>query len=94
MLAFLLTVSTALALICQCVPEKAYRWVGEMEEIARTFADLGLPPQLLEGAAAMYRFVEQTELGTETPEERLHGQTLEDITSILAATLQKNKHQA
>ncbi len=51
------------------MPPKAYHWVGEMEEIARTFADLGLPPQMLEGAAALYRLVEQPELGMEIPEE-------------------------
>ena len=34
---------------------KAYRWVGEMEEIARTFEELGLPGGMLEGAAAVYR---------------------------------------
>ena len=69
------------------MPPKAYRWVGEMEEIAATFADLGLTPQILEGAAAMYRFVGQTELGTETPEERHHGQTLDDVAAILATAL-------
>lgn len=36
---------------------KAYRWVGEMEEIARTFDDLGLPGRMLEGAADVYRDV-------------------------------------
>jgi hypothetical protein len=69
------------------MPPKAYRWIGEMEEIAATFADLGLTPQILEGAAAMYRFVGQTELGTETPEQRQRGQTLDDVTTILAAAL-------
>jgi 3-hydroxyisobutyrate dehydrogenase-like beta-hydroxyacid dehydrogenase len=76
------------------MPPKAYRWVGEMEEIARTFADLGLPPQMLEGAAALYRLVEQTELGTETPEERHLGQTLEEVTGILAAALKKETDQS
>src|SRR5260370_21939249 len=76
------------------MPPKAYRWVGEMEEIARTFADLGLPPQMLEGAAALYRLGEQTELGTETPEERHLGQTLEEVTGILAAALKKEADQA
>jgi 3-hydroxyisobutyrate dehydrogenase-like beta-hydroxyacid dehydrogenase len=71
------------------MPPKAYRWVGEMEEIARTFADLGLPPQMLEGAAALYQLVEQTELGAETPEERHRGQTLADVTGILADALRK-----
>jgi 3-hydroxyisobutyrate dehydrogenase-like beta-hydroxyacid dehydrogenase len=69
------------------MPPKAYRWVGEMEEIARTFADLGLPPQMLEGAAAIYRFVEQTELGREIPEARQRGQTLEEVTDILSTAL-------
>jgi len=69
------------------MPPKAYRWVGEMEEISRTFADVGLPPQMHEGAAAVYRFIEGTVLGTETPEQRQHGQTLEEIMSILADAL-------
>lgn len=36
---------------------KAYRWVAEMEEIAATFAAVGLTPKMLEGAAEVYRFV-------------------------------------
>lgn len=70
------------------MPPKAYRWVGEMQEIARTFAALGLPPQMPEGAAALYAFVERTELGQETPEQRKLGQTLEEVTEILARSLQ------
>jgi len=71
------------------MPPKAYRWVGEMEEIALTFADLGLPPQMHQGAASLYRFVEGTILGAETPEQRQRGQTLEDAISILASELKK-----
>ncbi|MBO0783447.1 MAG: NAD(P)-dependent oxidoreductase [Ktedonobacteraceae bacterium] len=69
------------------MPPKAYRWVGEMEEISRTFSDLGLPPQIHEGAASLYRFIEGTVLGAETIEQRQHGQTLEEVVSILAAAL-------
>jgi 3-hydroxyisobutyrate dehydrogenase-like beta-hydroxyacid dehydrogenase len=69
------------------MPPKAYRWVGEMEEIARTFSDLRLPPQMPEGAASLYRFIEGTLLGAETPEQRQHGQTLEEVVSILANAL-------
>ena len=36
------------------MPPKAYRWIGEMEEIARCFEDLGLPGRLLLGAADVY----------------------------------------
>jgi L-threonate 2-dehydrogenase len=76
------------------MPPKASRWVGEMEEIAQTFTELGLPPQMMEGAAALYRLVGQTELGTETQEERRRGQVLEDVTGILAAALSQEAHQA
>jgi 3-hydroxyisobutyrate dehydrogenase-like beta-hydroxyacid dehydrogenase len=41
------------------MPPKAWRWIGEMEEIAETFESLGLTPKMLEGAADMYRLVEQ-----------------------------------
>lgn len=75
------------------MPPKAYRWVGEMEQIARTFADLGLPAEMLEGAAALYRLVGRTELGTEIPEERHRGQTLEEVTGILAASLKTEAEQ-
>ncbi len=71
------------------MPPKAYRWVGEMEEIARTFADLSLSSQMVEGAAALYRLVGQTELGEETPAERHLGQTLEEVTGILASALKE-----
>jgi hypothetical protein len=36
------------------MPPKAYRWIGEMEEIARCFEDLGLPGRLMTGAADVY----------------------------------------
>jgi 3-hydroxyisobutyrate dehydrogenase-like beta-hydroxyacid dehydrogenase len=38
----------------QTMPPKAYRWIGEMEEIARCFEDLGLPGRLMLGAADVY----------------------------------------
>ncbi len=69
------------------IPPKASRWVGEMEEIAATFADLGLTPQMLEGAAALYRYVAQTPLGAETPEARERGQKPDDFVAILADSL-------
>jgi len=69
------------------MPAKAYRWVGEMEEIARTFASLGLPAQMAEGAASLYRFVERTAPGVQAPEQRSQGQTLEEIVTTLAERL-------
>jgi 3-hydroxyisobutyrate dehydrogenase-like beta-hydroxyacid dehydrogenase len=69
------------------MPPKAYRWVGEMEEIAATFEHLGLTPRILAGAADLYRFVEQTPLGNETPEVRQRGETLDEVVAILAEEL-------
>lgn len=69
------------------MPPKAYRWVGEMEEIAATFGALGLTPRMHEGAAELYRFVARTPLGQETPEARRRGRTLDDLVSILAGEL-------
>lgn len=69
------------------MPPKAYRWVGEMEEIAATFGALGLTPKILEGAAELYRFVERTPLGRETPEKRTRGTTLDEVVEILAEAL-------
>jgi 3-hydroxyisobutyrate dehydrogenase-like beta-hydroxyacid dehydrogenase len=51
------------------MPAKAHRWIGEMEEIAQTFGAIGLTPQILAGAADLYRFVHSTPLGQLTPED-------------------------
>lgn len=42
------------------MPNRARRWVGEMEEIAKTFQDLGMTPNILQGAADMYTLVGET----------------------------------
>ena len=51
------------------MPSKARRWVGEMEEIAATFAGVGLTPRIFEGAADMYRLVSATPLADQTPRD-------------------------
>jgi 3-hydroxyisobutyrate dehydrogenase-like beta-hydroxyacid dehydrogenase len=66
------------------MPPKAYRWVGEMEEIASTFESLGLPPQILAGAAALYRQVGDTPLAEERPESRRRGQSASEVVALLA----------
>jgi 3-hydroxyisobutyrate dehydrogenase-like beta-hydroxyacid dehydrogenase len=48
------------------MPRRARRWVGEMEEIARTFEGVGLTPRMLLGAADMYRLVSSTPLADQT----------------------------
>jgi hypothetical protein len=39
-----------------------------MEEIAKTFEDLGLTPKIYQGAADIYRLVSKSTLADETPE--------------------------
>jgi 3-hydroxyisobutyrate dehydrogenase-like beta-hydroxyacid dehydrogenase len=70
------------------MPPKAYRWVGEMEEIAATFEQLGMTPKILLGAADMYRFIADTPLGAETPENRDRDRDLYDVVAGLAEALE------
>jgi len=51
------------------MPPKAYRWVPEMLEIAKTFEGVKLTPRMLLGAADMYEMIAQTPLGKESPED-------------------------
>ena len=51
------------------MPPKAYRWVPEMQEIAKTFGELGMTRRIFEGATDMYELVAATPLGKESPEQ-------------------------
>ena len=64
---------------------KAHRWVGEIEEIARTFAAVGLTPLTFEGAAELYALVAGTPLGQTSPEDwRRRAETFAEVVSGLA----------
>ena len=70
------------------MPRRSRRWVGEMEEIAATFAGIGLTPKIMEGAADMYRLVGGTPLGDLTardPRPRL-----DDMLDTLAESLSES----
>ncbi|HEX9465718.1 MAG TPA: DUF1932 domain-containing protein [Alphaproteobacteria bacterium] len=71
------------------VAPKAYRWVAEMEEIAATFADVGMTPEVFDGVARVYRMVADSPLGRETPETRGRGTTVADYVAVLAAQAQR-----
>ena len=68
---------------------KAYRWVGEMEEISKTHEELDLPKNLFEGAADIYRLVETSPLGKEIVEDRKLGTSAENVADVLADFLVK-----
>jgi 3-hydroxyisobutyrate dehydrogenase-like beta-hydroxyacid dehydrogenase len=66
------------------LPPKAYRWVPEMLEIAKTLNSVGMTPQTYQGAAEVYRFVAATPLGKETPENRDKALQGKDVVQRLA----------
>ncbi len=74
--------------ICS-MPRRARRWVGEMEEIAKTFDSVGLTPHMLEGAADMYRLVSATPLADQT--SRQPDPSLDEVVRILAKQAQSGK---
>lgn len=75
------------AILTRSIPSmtpKAHRWIGEMEEIAETFQELGLTERIFYGAADVYRLVKETSLGKETPEECERNRPLRDIITTLS----------
>jgi 3-hydroxyisobutyrate dehydrogenase-like beta-hydroxyacid dehydrogenase len=67
------------------MPPKAYRWVPEMQEIAKTFGELGMTRQIFEGATDIYTMVAATPLGKESPEQaRKKGRNGLDVTREIA----------
>jgi len=66
------------------VPPTSRRWIGEMEEIAKTFDDVGLTPDMFTGAAAIFTHVGSSKLADETPENRDQDRTLDDLVAALS----------
>ena len=74
------------------MPWRARRWIGEMEEIAATFAAVGMTPRILLGAADMYRMVGETRLADQT--SRDPNPPLDDILDELARHAQSGRSAA
>ena len=64
------------------LPVDAGRWIGEMEEIAATFAQAGLPTGFHRGAAEMFAMLHRTPIARETRETLDPGRTLEQALVI------------
>ena len=62
----------------------AYRWAGEMDEIAAATAATGLSPKTFEGFAALCRLAEATALGQQTKEDKSTRPDFDGIVDILA----------
>jgi len=61
------------------MPPKAYRWVPEMYQIAKTFEGVGMTPRIFQGEADMFEMIAATALGKETPENRDRSRTGKDV---------------
>jgi 3-hydroxyisobutyrate dehydrogenase-like beta-hydroxyacid dehydrogenase len=67
------------------MPPKAYRWVPEMYQLAKTFEGVGMTPRIFQGEADMFEMIAATALGKETPENRDKSRTGKDVIEQLAA---------
>ena len=72
------------------LPADSGRWIGEMEEIAATFADAGVSPGFHEGAAAMFRLMTATPFARETRETVDANRGLEESIRVFARHLAKS----
>ena len=69
------------------VPAKAFRWIAEMEEIARTFGSVGVTPDIHSGAAEVFRMVAESDLGGERTDTLDRDRSLPQTVSRLAGSL-------
>ena len=69
----------------------AGRWAGEMDEISKTFNDVGVSGHLHRGAAEIFRLLDASPLAAETRETLDTERTLNQAVDIYADTVQKMK---
>ena len=76
------------------LPSNAHRWIGEMEEIAKTFEEVGVTPNFHLGAVEIYKLLNATPFSDETPEnmdkDRTVWQTIEAVASLIPLKNQNN----
>ena len=72
------------------IPADSGRWIGEMEEIAQTFASAGVPSGFHEGAAEIFRILAKTPFAEETRENLDMSRTLEDAIPVYAEFIDKD----
>jgi len=72
----------------------AGRWSGEMLEIAKTFADVGLTPLIHEGAADVFELLAESSLASETRETADRSRSLEEAIAAFSASLSARARDA
>lgn len=69
------------------LPSLSGRYIGEMEQVAETFAAIGLTPQIHQGAADLFRLLNASPLASERREEIDPDRTVADVLQDLAKNL-------
>lgn len=64
------------------LPADSGRWIGEMEEIALTFREAGVPGDFHDGAAAVFRVLADTPFAAETRETIDTSRTMEQSVKV------------
>ena len=64
----------------------AFRWIGEMEEIAASFEHAGSTPHFHQGAADVFRLLSTTPFADENPETADLDRTLDETIEVIART--------
>jgi hypothetical protein len=73
------------------IPADSGRWIGEMEEIAKSFKDARVPDGFHKGAAEIFRILARTPFASETREDMDKSRTLADAIPVYAEHLDANK---
>ncbi len=66
------------------VSDRAFRWIGEMQEIADTFEAAGVTPKLHEGSRDIFQMITDSPIGHERPETVDRSRSLHDTVKLFA----------
>ena len=72
---------------------KAFRWIGEMQEIAATYDQAGVSPGFHEGAEHIFRLIAESPIGHERPETVDRNRTLEETVAIFADEARRDRKE-
>lgn len=73
---------------------KAFRWIGEMQEIAATYEQTGVSSGFHEGAEHIFRLIAESPIGHERPETVDRDRTLEETVAIFAEEVRRRSRDA
>ncbi len=73
------------------IPADSARWIGEMEEIAKTFREAGVSGGFHDGAAWIMTLLSETPLAAETRETADRSRTIEQALAVYADALAKRE---